>query len=126
MAHSLTAELAKRKVPAENFMRTLSANIDNERLSDAGFREFVRNTLPIVIFQRVEARPSNTYADRSAPSAKSELVREVRKASLDLHRNRYTAVLDEFSLESLSVARLSEMPESRLRELLEEIGRSSR
>jgi hypothetical protein len=39
-------------VPAENFMATLNANVDNEKLSDADFREFVRNTLPIVIFPR--------------------------------------------------------------------------
>lgn len=60
-------EEAERKVPAESFMQTLSANVDNERLSDAGFRELVRNTLPIVIFRRVAARPSNTYVNRPAP-----------------------------------------------------------
>jgi len=60
---------AERKVPAESFTQTLNANVDNERLSDAGFRELVRNTLPIVIFRRVAARPSNTYVNRPAPKA---------------------------------------------------------
>jgi len=68
----------------------------------------------------VEPMP-DTYVE-----AKAGLVHEVRRVSLNLQRNRYMAVLDEFYLESFSAARLSEMPESRLRELLEEIGRSSR
>lgn len=39
-----------RTVPAEHFMRNIAANVDNEKLSDAEFREFIRNTLPIVQF----------------------------------------------------------------------------
>ncbi len=38
----------KRTVPASNFVRTLAANVDNEKLSDKDFRQFVRNSLPIV------------------------------------------------------------------------------
>ena len=40
---------ASRTVPAENFVGTLSVNVDNA-MSDASFREMVRRTLPIVIF----------------------------------------------------------------------------
>ena len=36
------------KVPAVNFIGTVLANIDNNKLSDAEFRQFVRNTLTIV------------------------------------------------------------------------------
>lgn len=36
------------KVPAANFVGTMLANLDNEKLSDADFRQFVRNTMPIV------------------------------------------------------------------------------
>jgi len=36
------------KVPAKNFIGTVMANVDNDKLSDADFREFIRNTLPIV------------------------------------------------------------------------------
>lgn len=36
------------KVDAVNFMGTMMANVDNEKLSDAEFREFIRNTLPII------------------------------------------------------------------------------
>lgn len=36
------------KIPAKNFIRTVAANVDNPRLSDAEFREFIRNTLPVV------------------------------------------------------------------------------
>ena len=33
---------------AKNFMTTIAANVDNEKLSDEDFRQFIRNTLPIV------------------------------------------------------------------------------
>lgn len=36
-------------IPARNFVKTLAANVDNQKLSDEAFREFVRNTLPIVV-----------------------------------------------------------------------------
>ena len=36
------------KVPAVNFIGTLMANLDNEKMNDADFRQFIRNTLPIV------------------------------------------------------------------------------
>jgi hypothetical protein len=36
------------KVPALNFIGTMMANLDNEKLTDAEFREFIRTTLPIV------------------------------------------------------------------------------
>ena len=37
-----------RTVPAGNFAQILSVNVDNAELSDKDFRDFVRNTLPIV------------------------------------------------------------------------------
>ena len=40
----------KRVVPADSFVGTLSANVDNQKLTDAEFREMVRNTLPIVMY----------------------------------------------------------------------------
>jgi hypothetical protein len=42
--------VAQRTLPAEHFALTLDHNVDNAKLSDAAFRELVRNTLPIVIF----------------------------------------------------------------------------
>jgi len=39
-----------RTVPSENFMATVAANVDNSNMSDANFREFIRNSLPIVIY----------------------------------------------------------------------------
>lgn len=38
----------EEKIPASNFCQTLKANVDNDKLSDADFRQMVRNTLPIV------------------------------------------------------------------------------
>jgi hypothetical protein len=43
-------------VDAVNFVQTIHANVDNTKLSDADFREFIRNSLPIVIFPRPEAK----------------------------------------------------------------------
>ena len=39
-----------RTVPAAMFCALLEINVDNEKLDDAAFRTFVRNTLPIIIF----------------------------------------------------------------------------
>ena len=36
------------KVPAKTFIGILMANVDNDRLSDAEFRELFRNTISIV------------------------------------------------------------------------------
>ncbi len=47
----------ERTVPAESFCQMLTANVDNEKLSAKDFREFVRNTLPIIIGAEVEERP---------------------------------------------------------------------
>jgi|SaaInlStandDraft_3_1057020.scaffolds.fasta_scaffold47520_2 hypothetical protein len=41
-------------VPADNFVQTIAANVDNTGATDAEFREFIRNTLPIVIYDRNE------------------------------------------------------------------------
>jgi hypothetical protein len=40
--------MKRRKISAKNFMQTIAANIDNDKLTDADLREFIRNTLPIV------------------------------------------------------------------------------
>lgn len=44
-----TIDLTPRKSPAEMFLQTLAANLDNEKLTDADFRQFVRNSLPDVL-----------------------------------------------------------------------------
>lgn len=44
--------MSKRTVPAENFMATIAANVDNKKITDDQFREFIRNTLPIVKYPR--------------------------------------------------------------------------
>lgn len=43
-----------RTVPPVYFAQLLAVNVDNESLSDAEFRAFVRNTLPIVIGAEVK------------------------------------------------------------------------
>ncbi len=55
-----------RTVPAENFVATLAANVDNERLSDEAFRAFVRNSLPIVIGAETGVRPASAQFEDAA------------------------------------------------------------
>ena len=43
-----------RPINADNFCGTLDCNVDNEKLSDKDFRQFVRNTLPHVEFERTK------------------------------------------------------------------------
>ena len=45
-----TIDLTPRPSPAEMFLRTLTANLDNDKLSDTDFRQFVRNSLPGIVF----------------------------------------------------------------------------
>lgn len=41
-----------RPVPAAEFLATVASNVDNSQLSDAEFRQFIRNTLDIVEYNR--------------------------------------------------------------------------
>ena len=41
-----------RQVSAKNFVATIAANVDNDKLSDKDFRDFIRNTLPIVEYNK--------------------------------------------------------------------------
>lgn len=38
----------EEKISPYNFMETIRANVDNDKLSDANFRQFIRDSLPIV------------------------------------------------------------------------------
>jgi len=60
--------MSKPTVPAESFMATIAANVDNPNLGDAQFREFIRNTLPIVEYPRP--------TDKDRPEAVPEEVDE--------------------------------------------------
>lgn len=44
------------KIPAQNFMATIAANVNNKNIPDAAFRKFIRNTLPIVEYPRPEKK----------------------------------------------------------------------
>ena len=46
--------MTKKTVPVENFVGTLSVNVNNKDLSDKEFREFVANTLPIVGVTKID------------------------------------------------------------------------
>ncbi len=52
------------KVPAVNFIGTLMANVDNDKLSDEDFRQFVRNTLTIVEKPDLESLANDSIKDK--------------------------------------------------------------
>lgn len=39
---------SKHIVPARHFVQTVTVNVNNDKLTDEAFRQFIRNTLPIV------------------------------------------------------------------------------
>ena len=47
-------EKPERTVPADNFVGTISANVDNTKLTDEKFRQFTRDALPVVIYDDYE------------------------------------------------------------------------
>ena len=49
--------MEKDKIPAENFVALLAVNVDNKKLSNQAFRQLVRNTLPIVEYEK--GKPKN-------------------------------------------------------------------
>lgn len=56
--------MPNHKVPAVNFIGTMMANVDNEKLSDAEFRQIFRNTLPIVEKPAIETIASPELAKK--------------------------------------------------------------
>lgn len=64
----------KRIVPANSFVMTIANNVNNKKLSDAEFRTFIRNTLPVVKYTK--RRPNQPLeADM--------------KCSVDFHKEEY-------------------------------------
>ena len=49
----------KKALPAEHFALLLSKNVENKKLSDKDFRDFVRNTLPIVNYSQPDSDTRN-------------------------------------------------------------------
>jgi hypothetical protein len=58
-------------VPAKNFLTTLAANVDNKKLTDEQFREFVRNTLPIVDFPKPTSEQEQVMSSFIVPWARN-------------------------------------------------------
>lgn len=65
-------------VPADHFMGTIAVNVDNEKLSDADFREFIRNTLPIVEYSRKMNAYTKEVLSRLIPIVPDEMPYVVR------------------------------------------------
>ncbi len=56
-------------------------------------------------------------------SDKHTIIPKIRKESLDLHRDDYTKILNEFAILSMSENQLNEMSFSRLQDMLGRIRR---
>lgn len=80
--------MTERTVPAENFTKLLASNVDNKYLNDTQFREFVRNSLSVVIggelpeTEEVERRRKPNLHGRRWPPNMS--VEDIDKAIDDL------------------------------------------
>ncbi len=59
------------KIPADHFCGLLHINVNNARLSDSDFREFVRNTLGIVVYTKPRLHLS-TEKEESSQCQKKE------------------------------------------------------
>jgi len=59
-------------VPATHFVTQLQANIDNDKLTDKAFREFVRNTLPIVEGYEDETKKDKHVSPKVSYGQKSD------------------------------------------------------
>lgn len=55
----MPAKRKERKILASNFVATIAAIVDNPDLPDAEFRQFIRSTLPIVIYDGCNKQPRN-------------------------------------------------------------------
>lgn len=60
------------KVPAVNFLNTVLVNLDNEKMSDADFRDFIRNTMPIV-----EKMPLDSIANEELREKSKKYTNEI-------------------------------------------------
>jgi len=74
----------KRTVPASNFMATIAANVDNEILNAEQFRMFIRNSLPIVIYEGSDEDPAK---DEKIDSIKTgKIIISFLKTSADFEK----------------------------------------
>ena len=55
-------------IPADHFAQIIAANVDNTNLTDAEFREMIRNTLPIVPEAKLEPKETKDVARRRKPN----------------------------------------------------------
>ena len=66
-----------RRISATGFMRMLEVNATNkEGMSDASFREFVNNVLPIVIYSSPAEREAEITAATENPNHDTAAVQE--------------------------------------------------
>ena len=64
----------QRTIPASNFVGTIAVNVNNEKLSDADFRKFIRNTLSIVVYDRCEEIEKTRRSRDDAPLSERRIL----------------------------------------------------
>ena len=106
--HPVPDYIIKRLLNMQKKDGVNSAYCNNTQWWKRGWKEAYRNNLV-------------TKMNKKTTLSGLDLIRVVRKESLDLPTNSYTRLLDEFSLESFSAASLSDMQTSKLQQLLDKI-----
>ena len=54
----------EKQIPSIHFMGTIMSNIDNTSISDEVFRDFIRNTLPLVSKPPIEHFSNSSVQER--------------------------------------------------------------
>ncbi len=65
----------KRDVSANNFLRIVEANSNSSTMSDADFRQFIRNTLPIVQYESLSDWKTREESQKREDRARGEQLR---------------------------------------------------
>lgn len=80
-----------RTIEASHFLGTIEANLDNDKLSDKDFRELIRNTLPIVKYNRPKnkapSQPKEDNSDCIINEASSRVCSKETKCCISEHKD---------------------------------------
>jgi hypothetical protein len=65
-----------RTVHASNFVGTIAANANSDKLTDAEFRAFIRNSLPIVVYDSGMLEEFDTKHSDGTPLSRKNFNKE--------------------------------------------------
>lgn len=71
-------ETSTPRIPLDSFWNTVVANVDNEKMTDASFREFIRNTVPFVVASPASSQQNTTTNQGTSQNAQERKDRLVK------------------------------------------------